>query len=205
MKQPGSVADNFCHPSRSFVTGVVVVLAMLILALRADAATSDGIRTQRVKPVEGTTTIIKGAVRGYESVSYLIGARSGQRLKINFKTSNSANYFNLYAPGKGPGDEAMQIGELSDNRFEGTIAESGDYTVSVYLMRSAARRNETARYTLEITFVTGTPLAQATASEPSRAVSPDIPGTIHLLYNANKSFAIGSKMRIVTDSALFGG
>ncbi|NTW73499.1 MAG: hypothetical protein HGB29_01380 [Chlorobiaceae bacterium] len=186
------------------MTGVVVVLMLLIQALRADAATSDGIRTQRIKPVEGPTTIIKGALRGYESVSYLIGARSGQRLKITLKSSNAANYFNLYAPGKGPGDEAMHIGELSDNHFEGTLAESGDYAVSLFLMRSAARRNETARYTLEITLVAGTPLAQPTASEPSRVVSPVKPAAIHHLYYANKSFTIGSERCIVPDAAHFG-
>ena len=36
------------------------------------------------------------------------------------------------------------------NRFEGVLPSSGDYIVSVYLYRNAARAGETSKYTLEI-------------------------------------------------------
>jgi hypothetical protein len=36
------------------------------------------------------------------------------------------------------------------NRFKGKLPTSGEYTVSIYMMRSAARRNEVSRYTLDI-------------------------------------------------------
>jgi hypothetical protein len=48
----------------------------------------------------------------------------------------------------------MFIGSSSDNQYEGTLPESGDYKIRVYMMRSAARRNEIANYRLEI-IITG--------------------------------------------------
>jgi hypothetical protein len=63
-------------------------------------------------------------------------------------TDNGANYFNIIAPGKA--DEAMFIGSTSGNQYEGVLPASGDYKVRVYLMRSAARRDEVANYRLEM-------------------------------------------------------
>jgi hypothetical protein len=59
-----------------------------------------------------------------------------------------ANYFNIIAPGKE--NEAMFIGSSAGNQFEGALPASGDYRVRVYLMRSAARRDEIANYRLEM-------------------------------------------------------
>ena len=36
----------------------------------------------------------------------------------------------------------MFVGSISGNQFEGRLPASGDYKVRVYLMRSAARRDE---------------------------------------------------------------
>jgi hypothetical protein len=63
-------------------------------------------------------------------------------------SDNGANDFNIIAPGKA--DEAMFVGSSAGNQFEGKLPASGDYKVRVYLMRSAARRNEIANYRLEM-------------------------------------------------------
>jgi hypothetical protein len=44
----------------------------------------------------------------------------------------------------------MFVGSSSGNQFEGRLPASGDYKVRVYLMRSAARRDEIADYRLEM-------------------------------------------------------
>jgi len=50
-----------------------------------------------------------------------------------------------------PGSEtALFVGSTSGNSWSSTRPADGDYTVRVYLMRSAARRNEKAKYTLSI-------------------------------------------------------
>ena len=39
---------------------------------------------------------------------------------------------------------------MSGDQFEGTLPAGGDYKIRVYLMRNAARRDETAKYRLEM-------------------------------------------------------
>ena len=100
------------------------------------------------------------------SVSYTLSAKAGQVMTVVLKPSNTATYFNVYAPGRGPGDEALAVSEMTGpmvpdmNQFKGALPETGVYTVSVYLYRSAARRNEKSNYTLDIAIA-----AQGGASE----------------------------------------
>lgn len=42
----------------------------------------------------------------------------------------------------------MFIGSTSGNTFSGELPSSGDYTIRIYMMRSAARQKKTARFTL---------------------------------------------------------
>jgi hypothetical protein len=69
-------------------------------------------------------------------------------MSVALKTSNGANYFNVLPPGST--GEAIFIGSTSGNDWTGPLPADGEYTVRVYLMRSAARRNETADYTLTV-------------------------------------------------------
>jgi uncharacterized protein YraI len=133
----------------------------LAAALSALPGIAQDIRTEQVRFGAGQTgTTIAGRITGYESVSYTLGAEAGQRMRVALDPSNLAAYFNVYAPGAGPGDDALANGGLPGpmvpdlNRFEGTLPASGTYTVSVYMMRAAARRNEVSDYTLAIS-ITG--------------------------------------------------
>ena len=82
------------------------------------------------------------------TIDYLLGAKQGQYMNVSMATDNGANYFNIIAPGKA--DETLFVGSTSGNQFEGTLPVSGDYKIRVYLMRSAARRDEIANYRLEM-------------------------------------------------------
>lgn len=105
-------------------------------------------RTETVHFAKGTSSkTIKGSIKGYASVNYKVGVAAGQTLKVDLKTSNASSYFNIAAPGA---DAAMFVGSTSGSSAAVKIPSSGDYTVQVYLMRNAARRNETASYTLTI-------------------------------------------------------
>jgi hypothetical protein len=147
------IRGNLIHRRGSLILLIVIMLVPAIMPV--SAYPSGGIRSQLVKLADGASSSIKGVIRGNESVSYVFSAHAGQRLSVKLKTSNGSNFFNIYAPGRKPGDEALYAGSLSDNEIDGTLTESGYYTVSVYLMRSAARRNETARYTLNVTLGNG--------------------------------------------------
>ena len=80
------------------------------------------------------------------TIGYLLGARHGQSMNVSMATDNGANTFNIIAPGKE--NAAMFVGSTAGNQFEGPLSASGDYKVRVYLMRSAARRDEVANYRL---------------------------------------------------------
>ena len=69
-------------------------------------------------------------------------------MNVAIETDNSSNYFNVLAPGES--NVAFFIGSNEGNRFEADLPESGDYTIRVYLYRNAARRGESAKYSLEI-------------------------------------------------------
>lgn len=146
--------------NRSIARSLPFVLAALVASLFPTRA-SDDIRTERVRFKPGTTsTAIEGSIKGYAIVDYLVGAREGQRMNVSLATKHGATYFNILAPGEN--EVAMFNGSVSENQFEGTLPKSGDYKLRVYMMRSAARRNETANYRLEI-IITG---GGAAASSP---------------------------------------
>lgn len=107
------------------------------------------IRTESVRFEPGASSAtLENSIRGYETVDYLLRVQSGQSMNISMASDNGANYFNLMEPGEE--NTAIHTGSIAGNQFEGTTAKSGEYRIRVYLMRSAARRNETASYRLEM-------------------------------------------------------
>ena len=134
-----------------------------------NAAGSD-IRTELVKFAKGATSaVIKGQVKGYGDVDYLVQAGAGQTITVSLKVSNRSNCFNVLPPGSK--DVAMYVGQTGED-FKGVLPTDGDYTIRVYLVRAAARRNETSKYTLTVT-VTGKALEPTPASKD--AVIPGKP------------------------------
>lgn len=126
-------------------------------------------RTEQVQfPKNSTSTIIKGQVKGDLFVDYRVRASAGQTLAVTLKPSNLQNYFNINPPSS---DVSMFVGSSAGNTFKGMLPTDGDYTVRVYLMRPAARRNESSSYTLSVE-VTGKPLAPISAQKDAL-----IPGT----------------------------
>lgn len=124
-----------------FATPTVIV-APTVLA-------QSNIRTQRVQFQPGATrATIKGSIKGYQIVDYVLNAQKGQAMNVSMATNNSASYFNILAPGEN--EVAMFNGSTNSNQYEGTLPKSGDYKIRVYMMRSAARRNEVANYRLEM-------------------------------------------------------
>jgi hypothetical protein len=120
----------------------------LCLALALPASAADG-SEQRVQFSAGNSgATVKGHLSGREDIDYILGAKVGQHMTVELHTDNPQNYFNILPPGSQ--DEALFVGSSSGSRFEGTLPESGDYRVRVYLMRAAARRDEQAHYSLSI-------------------------------------------------------
>jgi hypothetical protein len=152
----------------------LVALALLLGGAPAWAETA--IRSQAVQFKKGASSAtVKGTLKGDHTIDYKLRARAGQTMSVKLATSNGANYFNVLPPGSQ--GEAIFVGSTDGNEWSGTLAADGEYTIRVYLMRSAARRNESAAYTLTVG-VTGS--AGAAAPSPlgqARANDAKVPGT----------------------------
>jgi hypothetical protein len=109
---------------------------------------ADDIRRETVRFSAGTSgTTLNSKVQGYDSVQYSLGVRAGQKMSVQLDSSNSSLYFNITAPGA---SEALYIGSIDGNATTVTIPSSGNYVIDVYLMRNAARRGESATYSLTL-------------------------------------------------------
>jgi hypothetical protein len=130
--------------------------AMAIASFGAAVAQDSFAATSIRFPPGQSGATVRGSFGGDRSVLYRIGAEAGQVLSIALQASNGATYFNIYAPGRGPGDEALANSGTNGpsvpalNRFSATLAVSGEYLISVYLRRSAARRGERTRFSLRV-------------------------------------------------------
>jgi hypothetical protein len=111
-----------------------------------------------------SSTVIEGTLKGDQTIDYKLRARAGQTMTVGIKTDNTSNYFNVLPPGSE--DVAVFVGSTSGNDWSGTLAADGEYTIRVYLMRSAARRNETAHYTLTVG-IEGSASAAALGTAPA--------------------------------------
>jgi hypothetical protein len=95
-----------------------------------------------------TSTTLIGSLKGDLTRDYVVSGKAGQTLSVTMTSSNKSAYFNVLPPGSA--DEAIFIGSTSGNSFSDTLSGTGPYKVRVYLMRSAARKNESANYTLKV-------------------------------------------------------
>jgi hypothetical protein len=104
--------------------------------------------TEEIRFDRGTSSASRrGAVKGYETMTYLLDVRAGQTISVSLQSSNRSGYFNVTAPRS---NQALFNGSTSGGRWRGRAATSGRYKIEVYLMRNAARRGESMRYTLDV-------------------------------------------------------
>ena len=180
---------------KSLAVWVLIIAAAL--AMPWDPLSAQGIRQERVSFHAGASSAtLSGSIKGDEIIDYKLGAKAGQTMSVSMKTSNGANYFNVLPPGS---DAAIANGSTLGNEWTGTLPVDGDYTVRVYLMRSAARRNETAKYTLTVGItgtagstdakVAGTPY-HATGQVPC-SVGPDPKGSAQCSFGVIRGPAAG--------------
>ncbi|MFD0666590.1 hypothetical protein ACT80S_02630 [Ramlibacter sp. MAHUQ-53] len=141
--------------------------ALAWTALAAQAAPPDPDRLARpVRLAEGQSSAeLRGRVTGRQYIDHTLRASAGQRLTLSLRSPHQALYFNLLPPGER--EAAMAIGEQSDNRFDGLLPDDGTYTVRVFLLRAAARRNESAGFTLSVGLA-GAPLRPLPAHADAR-------------------------------------
>ena len=113
-------------------------------------------------------------MKGDQDIDYVVGAKQGQSMNVSLATKHGSTYFNLLAPGET--NVAFFNGSVSENQYEGALPASGDYRIRVYMMRSAARRNEVANYRLEI-IIPGAGENSAVASHDAKVAGTEFHAT----------------------------
>jgi uncharacterized protein YraI len=140
----------------------------LLLALAAGATAQTDTRREHVDFAGWTGAAVDGQIVGREFDRYELNGVAGDTLTVRLSTPHTGTYFNVYAPGNGPGDQALANSEmvggpvLDINQFSGSLAQTGVYEVVVYMVRSAARRDEVAPYAIEFDI-----LSAADANNPN--------------------------------------
>jgi hypothetical protein len=156
------LGSRFGMKFKTALSGLIILLVAVSSSVAAD-------RTETIRFDRGTTfKTLTGTIRGYDGVKYQVGATAGQVMSALFKPGNNACYMNVAAPGS---ETAIFNGSSTGNEYSGNLQVSGNYTIQVYLMRNAARRNERCKYSLTVE-ITG----------PTKAASPAsgdalVPGT----------------------------
>ncbi len=132
-----------------------LVRAVVLIILVVSTAKAQGIREIQVEFASGASgTTISNSIRGDEIVDYVLNARAGQEMSVDMQVSNPSGYFNILI---GNNPRALFVGSSDGNNWSGILPENADYRIRVYLMRNAARRNETADYELSVAIGEGNP------------------------------------------------
>ena len=153
--------------NRILLTALTVLLPAVVLA--------DQTTTHRVQFEKGkSSATLTGKVSGRDTVLYKLNAKNGQFLKVSFKPDNESADYNIYIPGRGPGDEALHISATGGRDYLGQLYKTGDHTISVFLNRAAARRGETASFKLHVRISDKPPVAKeevpATGPVPQKVI-----------------------------------
>jgi hypothetical protein len=124
-----------------------IAVLILVHALATTASAQEALRETVGLDELNKLLIVEGTITGDEIVDYHAAGERSQILSVDMITSNPANYFNIL-----PADsnQALFIGSIRGTVADVPLPESGAYVIRVYLMRSAARRGETAEFSLGI-------------------------------------------------------
>jgi hypothetical protein len=113
------------------------------------AGDADQVRDVDTDLEPGSSKTFEDRIVGYGSVNYSINAFAGQTLDVGLESDNSFVFFNVRAPDAGTAIFAGAA-STSPDQWTGTLADSGTHIVTVFMMRNAARRNETGNFRITL-------------------------------------------------------
>ncbi|MEA1892364.1 MAG: hypothetical protein U9N33_06585 [Campylobacterota bacterium] len=92
-------------------------------------------------------------IKGYNCVDYRVNIKSGQKIRVDLKSSNRFVFFNVNPPSS---KISIFVGQnmANPNRYESRLFEGGEYIIRVYFTRNEARREHIASFDLDVTIVT---------------------------------------------------
>jgi hypothetical protein len=158
----------------------VLALVAVTMWLAAGYALAGDARTERVKFAHGSSSAsISDQIEGEEYVVYKLRAKNGQFLRVNLSADNENTDFNIYIPGRGPGDEALYNSATGGKReYYGQLYKNGEHSISVFQNRNAARKGRVSNYDLFVEITDGpNPDGGATSSGSDMSHDAKVPGT----------------------------
>lgn len=151
-----------------------IVVALCLAPALAQAQSAD---RQVVFRPGATSAELSGTIRGDADATLRLKTRAGQVMQVLFTPSNRSCYFNAFAPGS---QDALHNGSIAGNEFGRNPTADGEYRFQIYLMRNAARRNETCRYRISFE-VTGSP-GGTSAGVPDRQMRDQCRARVTAMY-----------------------
>ncbi|MFV8781760.1 hypothetical protein ACNKU7_04995 [Microbulbifer sp. SA54] len=92
-------------------------------------------------------TQVAASIRGYQTIEYLVEAKTGQSLALDLHSNNIASAFRITAPAA---PRAMHSASGQSSRFKGTLPRDGTYRIEIFLKDHAAENGERAAFSLDI-------------------------------------------------------
>ncbi|MFZ9394862.1 MAG: hypothetical protein ACO25F_02225 [Erythrobacter sp.] len=169
---------------------LIPIAAAMLLPLAVTSALAQ--ETMPIQFARGTTASnVSGSIKGDQYIDYRLTVRAGQRMGITLQPTKGSPYFNVLEPGST--DVAVYNSSVNGQRYNGTTAKSGTYTIRVYQMRVTARRGETASYRLSVSVSGSAASESAPAHRPADALVSGTPyhatATIRCRASAGASMA----------------
>lgn len=152
MRRGGGGGRVWVFSALAAVNGAVAFPA------RSQATSTQVVSAQQA----GAGVVLSGRISGSASSDYVVTAAAGQILSVDLLSRNGALAFNVIAEGA---QEALFRGAEAGGVADVSLPADGRYIVQIYLMRSAARRGESAAYSLGVG-VAGPDFADGLAGGP---------------------------------------
>ena len=127
---------------RSWLAALAVLTLAAAPLARSDEAAQKG--PIQVDASKGEVTE-KGKITGEEFVDYTFLAEVGKSLSIVLETNSKNAHFDLIAPGS---ETPIYKSGITGDRYLANVRTSGEYRARVYLVRRAARKGESASYSI---------------------------------------------------------
>ena len=122
---------------------LILMTAILLSIFTISTVAQSKVRVKFAKGASSAT--VKGAVAGYKYIDYIVRAKSGQTMSVKLTSPNSACSFVIFYSDMNNVEGATDVQEYSGN-----VDVDDDYIIRVLLPRSAARRKESAAFSLKI-------------------------------------------------------
>jgi len=152
---------------------ITIVLSAFLFSVPAALAEEGA--SQRIQFERGASqATVSGKLSGREDVVYKLNARDGQFLQVRMLPGVKGADFNIYIPGRGPGEEALYSSSTGGREYLGQLYKTGEHSIMVFQNRAAARRGDATEYKMLVRVTDEKPAEEEVPAEgevPERVIA----------------------------------